>query len=501
MPHHDSSQQELQDELTAYLDGELDAESVRRVEERLARDPAYRRELNQLERAWNMLDRLPRASVDENFTKTTIEMVALSASREAEAIARELPRRRRRQRIVAAITMGAALLVGFVIGTQLWGDPNEQLLEDLGVLENLDLYYQVDEIEFLRLLGERGSLNEADSDDARDDSPAVPSALAAGPATTAEELAARRERIDRLEPSQQQELLRKYQRFQAMPAQEQQRLRELQAEISADPDSERLHQVLERYHEWLKTITPSQRATLAELPPRQRVKQLEHIQRGQRADEQLELLSRHDRRNIMGWISALVKEHRQDVLASMSQEDRRRFNERDASTQHRWLIYRTFRGSRNSEHDSRVTQQDIDRLAERLSDEARAELAKATTLEAQRRVVGMWVYATLRRSRSWRGGRVNPLVGEELLQFLQNEVSPARREELLKMPREEMLRELRRMYFEQGRGPRRERGPGDFRGPGRPRDRRPRGPDNRPTAASPTAAPADKPAKSDSPRF
>ena len=68
----------VEEELSAYLDGELDAESVRKVERRLARDGSYQLELQRLERAWRLLDDLPRATVDESFTKSTIEMVAVA---------------------------------------------------------------------------------------------------------------------------------------------------------------------------------------------------------------------------------------------------------------------------------------------------------------------------------------------------------------------------------------------------------------------------------------
>lgn len=165
MPEHEPTQRE--EELSAYLDGELDASSVQRVEERLARDPGYRAELQKLEGAWDLLDRLPRAMVDEGFTKSTIEMVALSAAEEADAALRELPVRRRRQRIGGALAMAAALVVGFVVGTQIWPDPNERLLEDLPVLENLDLYYQADDIEFLRLLDEKGLFEEVEGENGR----------------------------------------------------------------------------------------------------------------------------------------------------------------------------------------------------------------------------------------------------------------------------------------------------------------------------------------------
>src|SRR5689334_14152761 len=188
MADHDS-QQELEDELTAYLDGELDAESVRRVEERLARDESYRTQLQKLERTWGLLDGLPRASVDEKFTKTTLEMVALSAAQDADAALRAAPVRQRRQRLAGLISMAAALLVGFAIGHQVWPDPNQKLLADLPVLENLDLYYQVDDIAFLRELVREHVFDEVDGET----SSATTSAATAAPAANSEaELAARR---------------------------------------------------------------------------------------------------------------------------------------------------------------------------------------------------------------------------------------------------------------------------------------------------------------------
>jgi hypothetical protein len=454
----------MQDELSAYLDGELDAESVRRVEQRLARDARFRDELRRLERAWQMLDRLPRAAVDENFTKTTIEMVALSASQEAEAIARALPRTKRRRRMAGIASMAAALVVGFAVGSRIWSDPNEPLVQDLPVLANLDLYYQADDIRFLRLLEQENVFRDADDEATGAPRPAPPAANAD------EAPAARRASLAQLKPHEQQELLRKYERFQAMPAEEQQRLRDLQAQIGSDPNSARLHQVLARYHEWLKTITPSQRATLADLAPEERVAEIKSIQRRQEDAQRLQPLTREDRGQIRRWIDALIDQHRAELVAGISERYRKWFDEADPLQKRMALVYIIFGRSRDDAIESRVTQDDINRLAAELSPTARAELEKAETLEAKGKLVRGWIFASLRRYDSWQAGRrENPVVGEELLQFLQNDVPQAERERLLKMPREDMLRELRRMYFEQGRGPR--RGPEGFRGPGGPRRR------------------------------
>ena len=164
MSEHEA--QDVTDELSAYLDGELDAASRRRVEERLGRDAGYQAQLQKLERTWDLLDRLPRAEVGEDFTKTTIEMVALSASQEAETVVDQMPRRRRQQKILGSLAMAAALLVGFFLGRGLWPDPNEPLLKDLPVLKSLDLYYQADDIEFLRELDKANLFAESEGEHA-----------------------------------------------------------------------------------------------------------------------------------------------------------------------------------------------------------------------------------------------------------------------------------------------------------------------------------------------
>jgi anti-sigma factor RsiW len=168
MAHQESTEQDrLHEELTSYLDGELDAAEVRAVEDRLARDPAYRAELQRLQRAWDMLDRLPRASLPESFSRTTLEMVALAASQEAQEALDELPARQRRLRVWGWTGAAAAAIVGFVIGRALWTDPNEQLLRDLPVLQNYDLYYQADNIDFLRQLDQAGLFDEKEADHGR----------------------------------------------------------------------------------------------------------------------------------------------------------------------------------------------------------------------------------------------------------------------------------------------------------------------------------------------
>jgi anti-sigma factor RsiW len=60
-------------ELVAYLDGELDEAAARRVEARLARDPAARARAAELKKSFDLLDYLPRPEPSPTFATRTLE--------------------------------------------------------------------------------------------------------------------------------------------------------------------------------------------------------------------------------------------------------------------------------------------------------------------------------------------------------------------------------------------------------------------------------------------
>jgi anti-sigma factor RsiW len=142
------------EQLVSYLDGELDAESSREVERRLAEDENYRRELQKLENAWDMLDELPSSEVSEGFTQTTVEMVALSAAQDIEQAKSQIKKRGRLVWALAGCSVLVAAGVGYAVMASLLAQPNRQLVDDLPVIENVELYRVADSVEFLRDLTE-----------------------------------------------------------------------------------------------------------------------------------------------------------------------------------------------------------------------------------------------------------------------------------------------------------------------------------------------------------
>ena len=131
----------LQEQLVAYLDGELDAEKQPPHRGAAGQRSAGPRRHAAVGPHLGLLDELDTAPVHEGFTQTTLEMVAVAAAKDARARPPEAPAAARRLLVAAGLL--AAGLAGFLAVGPL-PDPNRQLLQDLPMLENLDQYREIE---------------------------------------------------------------------------------------------------------------------------------------------------------------------------------------------------------------------------------------------------------------------------------------------------------------------------------------------------------------------
>lgn len=139
-------------ELVAYLDGELEPDHARRIEQRLASDERCRERLRQLQRSWDLLDSLPRAEASSTFTRSTIEMVAQQVEVDVNKAISRSHFHQRLAWIFGVVGVTLAALIGFFAGRVIWRSPDDELLRDLPVIEKVDVYLQAGNIEFLRML-------------------------------------------------------------------------------------------------------------------------------------------------------------------------------------------------------------------------------------------------------------------------------------------------------------------------------------------------------------
>ncbi len=147
-----SSDDTVEEELVAYLDGELDDAANARIERRLADDSQYRLRLQKLQRAWDMLELLPQSKASEAFTQSTVEMVTVKVTHDIEQARGSWFGKEQLLWIATVAGILVGLMIGFVVTRTVVTADNRRLVRDLPVIENFDLYYHVDTIEFLRQL-------------------------------------------------------------------------------------------------------------------------------------------------------------------------------------------------------------------------------------------------------------------------------------------------------------------------------------------------------------
>jgi anti-sigma factor RsiW len=155
------------EELVAYLDGELDPKAAESVATRLGLDSRLRAEADALQRAWDILDVLPRPQPSAAFTSRTLSQViplppgqsgtqflAPSGPAAVTMTAVSPPRPGVGFWLASALLILAAGAGGYVGHRALSPPPRpaDPALEDVPLMKNLRHYRHVDDVEYLKKL-------------------------------------------------------------------------------------------------------------------------------------------------------------------------------------------------------------------------------------------------------------------------------------------------------------------------------------------------------------
>jgi anti-sigma factor RsiW len=141
--------------LVAYLDGELGDADARAIATKLAHSATARREVETLEKTWDLLEYLPRQKASEDFATRTLSVVLRKDVAENKLGSVLLENARRV--FVALAWIAAGLLafgVGFALIHWVWPNPSERLTRDLPIAEHLDELREVGSFDYLKELVE-----------------------------------------------------------------------------------------------------------------------------------------------------------------------------------------------------------------------------------------------------------------------------------------------------------------------------------------------------------
>jgi anti-sigma factor RsiW len=168
------------EELSAFLDGELDGDRTRELSAEATRDPKLRGKLDEYQKTWELLDHLPKAEPSANFTERTLSrveplpalpsvlattigqsaLVAPPVPNNASTFAAAIQQRSRPRWFWPTLVI-IGVVAGFagkrLIAPATLRDDAEQagqIVRDVRILRHLELYRHVDDFEFLKALGE-----------------------------------------------------------------------------------------------------------------------------------------------------------------------------------------------------------------------------------------------------------------------------------------------------------------------------------------------------------
>ncbi len=307
-PENDSS---VIEELTAYLDGELDQNQMQQVELRLGEDTAYLAEMQSLQKTWDLLDMLPSTEPGTSFTKTTMELVV------GEAVKTE---KRRRSPIwvwpgrIAVFLALPALLFASAYGVirVLQTEPDRILIENLGVIENHPRYDAIEcDMDFLEKLMDLSLFSDtnmfvydADSMIAIDEP--------TGPVLIPQSSAERKAYVDSLDVQKKLKLKRKFEDYQKKSDTELDRLNEFDAQLNQSENRARLTSTLNAYYDWLVKIEPRERSDLRDLSADERISAIIKIRNRQALDEfdksgLTKIPSKEDAKIILEWCERIFQ--------------------------------------------------------------------------------------------------------------------------------------------------------------------------------------------------
>ncbi len=275
-------------------------------------------------------------------------------------------------------------------------------------------------------------------------------------------LAQRRERLEKMSDVEKTRLLQKKRRFDELSPEEQDHLRQLYHNLAADPHYEHLRGVLERYTEWLKTLTPVEKAELMKLPPQERMTHIKKLVSDQDAKRfrmiAVGFLNPEDLGAIRKWFDEFVKTHADEIRATVPKDgrfDRLRAGLDSSDTHECVRLLRFWYLRHPGPNLPQPTQEEVQRLKTLVSQDARETLDTANDYADKLKIIRNWCGAA-----DFSSHMPPPVSQEELDRFVKEDLSESERAFLESLPRDKMYRELHNKYFQ-----RRFRKPGMRMGP------------------------------------
>ena len=251
----DSPVDELDEQLVAYLDGELSREELRALEKRLGAEPALRDRLRDLQNGWEMLDDLPLAASSGSLLETTILMAAVDGEVSSNPSRLKFSKNKfYRFFAVVAVTVASFLLgLAATKGRDYIRYRNQ--LRDLPIAMHLDAYLHASDLDLMRNLAEMQQWKEANE---------IADTLGEWDFHLADQLDAtsldsRQACLVMLPTEDQKTVSAKWERFEKISPDDRREIYHVAAFVATQEDPRMLLKTMDRFAAWRESLPASER--------------------------------------------------------------------------------------------------------------------------------------------------------------------------------------------------------------------------------------------------
>jgi len=262
----DSPIDELDEQLVAYLDGELSPEELRALEKRLGAEPALRTRLRELQNGWEMLDDLPLAASSVSLLETTIRMAAVDGEISSSPSGLKSPKNKfYRLFAVAAVTV-ASFLLGLAATKVRDYIRYRNQLRDLPIAMHLDAYLHSSDLDLMQDLAKMQQWKEANE---------IADTLGEWNLHLADQLDATS--LDNLQaclvtlPTEDQKTVSaNWERFEKISPDNRRKIYDVAARVATQEDPKAILKTMDRFAAWRDSLTASDRDLFASATEAQR---------------------------------------------------------------------------------------------------------------------------------------------------------------------------------------------------------------------------------------
>lgn len=301
--NHDSPANPLsqaqREQLVAYLDGELSAEESRAIESQLSSSGSVRKEMQRLDKIWHALDDLPQVTVDDRFSRSTVELITQDAEQQVSQLTTAMPQQRRQRRWGAWIACLATAMVGFVLMRAAATSEDRRLLQQLPVIYGADALQQFQSVAYLQALADDPRMQPLIAEKSAEMS--AKASNQSNPPDQWQTLESNnfRERaawVRALPPGEKARLHDAAGRFNRMPAAARQQTEQLYAKINQADNEGELRRVAVAYQAWLATQPPGVQSELRQINDiSQRIDRVHNLYQRERRESERSLSAEDSR--------------------------------------------------------------------------------------------------------------------------------------------------------------------------------------------------------------